>query len=589
MLTIKKRRFALQVLAVILAASLTSCGPPGARELHKGEQLIQNGDFAAAIPVLNEGLLILHSAPPTVQAAAWNLLGLAYHGAGQLDAASRAYSQALKLDRNLWAADYNLGCLRLDQTNFPGAIDYLTTYTTSHPKDVNGVLLLGRARLKLAMERSGLERSRQMEGARLDYEYAERLRSTAEACNALGLIELQRRSPSIEAVQKSVSLFKLALEHEPHYPAALLNLAIVLHRGLNQPREALDAYRQYLALQPVPPQAKEVEKLVRQLDLDLRMTIVAQQPAPPPAAPSNSAPARQAPAPVANPVQRPAPPPTAKATPVEKPAASLRLSAPPANPPVAVSPPPQTPVSSSTASTAPVTRTAPPDDTANPPADATAPETSEVKQPEERKTSLVQKLNPVNWFSGKPKSPTPIETPVPAEAGSADRYTYPLPVMPIPGDRKQAEQLTSEGRRAERQSNRAQAIRDYQEAMKADPTCFEAALALGLAAIDAKEYLTALDALGQALTLQADSADARYAFAWVLGKQGYYKDAANELEKLVSAHPREARARLLLGNFYADNLGQPKQAREQYVKALDLIEPQSAQAAVIRTWLDQHP
>ena len=38
------------------------------------------------------------------------------------------------------------GCLRLDQTNSSGAMDYLTTYTASHPTNVNGFLLLGRAR-----------------------------------------------------------------------------------------------------------------------------------------------------------------------------------------------------------------------------------------------------------------------------------------------------------------------------------------------------------------------------------------------------------------------------------------------------------
>src|SRR6202041_689773 len=122
----------------------------------------------------------------------------------------------------------------------------------------------------------------------------------------------------------------------------------------------------------------------------------------------------------------------------------------------------------------------------------------------------------------------------------------PLPVTPIPGDRKLAERLTSEGRQAEHQSNLAEALRDYQEAVKADPTCFEADLALGLASLDAKNYPAALDALGQALALRGNSADARYAFAWVLGKRGYYQDAANELDKLLAAHPREVRARLLL-------------------------------------------
>ncbi len=586
MLTIKKRRCALQVLAVISVASLTACGPPGARDLHKGERLIQSGDFAGAIPVLSEGLQILRGAPPAVRANAWNLLGLAYHGAGQSDAAARAYLEALKLDRNLWAVDYNLGCLRLEQTNFSGAIDYLTTYTTSDPKDVNGFLLLGRARLKSALERAGPEKARQLqlENARLDYEYAEKLRSTAEACNALGLIELQRPIPGTEPVKTSVSFFKLALQREPHYPPTLLNLAIVLQRS--EPREALEKYREYLALEPVPPQAKEVEKLARQLDLDLRISMVPQHPSPPPATPANSGPPRQMPAPVENPVPKAAPPPTAKATPAQKPAASPQLAAPPANPPPAAGPPPQSPVPSPTA---PVSRTTPPGDEANPTADVTAAEIPPVKPPEERKPSLVRKLNPLNWLPGKSKKTDATETAAPSGAGSGGRYTYPLPVTPIPGDRKLAERLTAEGRQAERQSNRAEAMRDYQEAMKVNPTCFEAGLALGLAAIDMKDYPTALDALGQALTLQANSADARYAFAWVLGRRGCYQDAANELGRLLSAHPREVRARLLLGNIYADNLGQPKLAREQYVKALELIEPQSSQAAVIRAWLDQHP
>jgi tetratricopeptide (TPR) repeat protein len=586
MLTIKKRRFTLQVLALISVASLTACGPPASRDLHKGEQLIQSGQCAAAIPILNEAVLLLRGAPPPVQANAWNLLGLAYHGAGQSEAASRAYLEALKLDRNLWAVDFNLGCLRLEQSNFPGAIDYLTTYTTSHPKDVNGFLLLGRARLKSALERAGPEKSRQLqlEYARQDYEYAEKLRSTAEACNALGLIELLRRSPGPEAVRTSLSFFKLALQRDPHYPPALLNLAIVLQRS--EPREALEKYREYLALQPVPPQAAEVEKLARQLDLDRRITLVPQNPSPPPATPASSGPPRQMPAPVENPVLKPAPPPTAKAAPTPKPAASLQLSAPPANPPPAAGPPPQSPVPSPTA---PVTRTTPPGEEANPAAPVTATETPPVKPPEERKTSFVEKLNPLNWFSRKSEKTEASVTAAPSEAGSAERYTYPLPVTPIPGDRKLAERLTTEGRQAEHQSNRAEAMRDYREAMKADPTYFEAGLALGLVAIDVKDYPTALDALGQALTVQANSADARYAFAWVLGKRGCYRDAANELGKLLSAHPREVRARLLLGNIYSDNLGQPKLAREQYLKALDLIDPQSSQAAVIRAWLDQHP
>jgi tetratricopeptide (TPR) repeat protein len=585
MLTIKKRSGLLQVLAVVVVAHLTGCGPPGARDLHKGEELIQSGNYDEAISVLSDGVQVLHDASPTVQANAWNLLGLACQGAGQLDAASKAYLQALKLDRNLWAADFNLGCLRIEQTNFPGAIDYLTTYTTSHPKDVDGILLLGRARLRLAMDRFGAERSRQLEGARQDYEYAERLRSTAEACNALGLIELQTHAPSMDRVQMAASLFKLALQREPSYPPAVLNLAIVLQHYLNQPREALEIYRQYLALQPVPAQAKDVEKLIHQLDLDVRMTIVAERPAPMQPVPINAGPSRQLPAPTENPTPRSAPSLIVRAAPAEKPEAPQHFTPSPENPPAVVSAPPQVPISSPTA---PVASVSPPADTANSAGGASSSESPMVQAPEEKK-SFVQRLNPLNWFSSKSKKSDVTTTPIPTETGNSDRFTYPLPVLPIPGDRELAEKLTREGRQYERQANRAEAMRQYQEAMKADPTYFEAGLALGLAAIDAKEYAVASDALGQALTLEPDSSDARYAFAWVLGKRGYFQDAADELEKSISAHPREARARLLLGNFYADNLGQPKLAREQYAKALELIDPQSSQAAVIRTWLEQHP
>jgi tetratricopeptide (TPR) repeat protein len=384
------------------------------------------------------------------------------------------------------------------------------------------------------------------------------------------LIELQHRSLDTEQVKRAANYFKRALQMDPHYPPALLNLAIVLQRYLNEPREALEKYGEYLALQPAPPQAKEVEKVAHQLDLDLRISIIprkADHPVPSPAAPTNQTFPRPTPVLAENPVPKPAPPPVTKATPAEKPVASKQLPAPPQSPVQ----PPATPVAPTNLNT-----------------NVAGTESPAVNPPEEKGSSLIQKLNPINWF-GKSKKTNDTETTTTAEAGNIDRYTYPLPVTPIPGDRKLAERLTSEGQQAQHQSNRAEAMRDYQEAIKADPTYFEAGLALGLAAIDGKDYPTALDALGQALTVDANSADARYAYAWVLGKRGYYQDAANELDRLLSVHPREVRAHLLLGNFDADNLARPKQARDHYLKALELIDPQSPQATDIRAWLDQHP
>jgi len=129
---------------------------------------------------------------------------------------------------------------------------------------------------------------------------------------------------------------------------------------------------------------------------------------------------------------------------------------------------------------------------------------------------------------------------------------------------------------------------DYQKALDTDSTYFKAALSLGLASIDAKDFPTALTSLDKALKLQSDSADARYAFAWVLQKRGYWQDSADELEKLLAQHPDQARGHLLLGNLYAQKLSQPRLARDHYLKVLTL-DPENSQAQTIRNWLDKNP
>src|SRR5581483_5192265 len=95
--------------ALASVAFWTGCGPPGPAALHKGDQLIQDGDYEGAIGQLKEATQLLGHYPPVVQAHAWNLLGLANQDAGHAGPALQAYEQALKLNRNLAAVDYNIG------------------------------------------------------------------------------------------------------------------------------------------------------------------------------------------------------------------------------------------------------------------------------------------------------------------------------------------------------------------------------------------------------------------------------------------------------------------------------------------------
>jgi Flp pilus assembly protein TadD len=130
----------------------------------------------------------------------------------------------------------------------------------------------------------------------------------------------------------------------------------------------------------------------------------------------------------------------------------------------------------------------------------------------------------------------------------------------------------------------AQCIRAYKDAVAADPTYFEACHGLGLAALEARDYATALEELHRALALREDSAETRYAFAWTLQRRGYIEDAVHELGRLLGQHPDDVRGHILLGSLYAEKLKEPKLAREQYLQALEL-DPHNAQAANLRAWL----
>src|SRR5207244_6357759 len=96
-----------------------------------------------------------------------------------------------------------------------------------------------------------------------------------EASKGLGLVQIQRRRYE-EAAQQ----FKAALNERPGYSPALLNLAIVAHQYLNNRAFALQKYREYLALQPPPPNRDAVQQIAGQLDQELRQPVATNRPAP---------------------------------------------------------------------------------------------------------------------------------------------------------------------------------------------------------------------------------------------------------------------------------------------------------------------
>lgn len=544
-------------LILAMAVLITGCSPPGPRALLKGKKLLDAGNYDEAALELKTATSLM----PT-NAVAWNYLGLAYHCAGQRTNAAAAYTRALKLNRELLEARFNLGCLWLEQNKLDAAKSEFTAYTLRRANAPEGWLKLGLAQLRATNSLA----------AEKDFREVLNLNpKNAEALNGLGLAQRQR-GRAAEAAQS----FSAALKQQPDYAPALLNLATVSHQDLNNRPEALRRYREYLALQPPGADWEAVNVLVQTLappsvaqsrpatNVAARVVAVTNGTKPPAAIASRPAPL---PKPETNKTVTKPPP-----APVEV----VRLPSAPVVKMVAdnsrnsVSPPPVT--VSTTSAAVPVTKA--------------------------ERRGIFSRLNP---FKRETK-PVVGELPVTASAtvtaalvrpqesptSEGGRYGYQSPAVPPAGDRRSAEQTLVAGQQAQGVGRLAEAIQAYRRAGQLDGSCFEAHYRLGLAAFEARSFRLALLAWETALALRPDSADARYNFALTLKASNYPNDAADELEKLLALHPDEARGHLTLGNLYAEQLRNLPRARRHYGRVLQL-DPRNPQAQAIRYWLVANP
>src|SRR5208337_2497430 len=226
-----------------------------------GKRLLEEGNYSEAASELTTATTLL-----ATNALAWEYLGLAYQHSGQWVEADRAYRRALTLVHDLPEADYNLGCLLLDQDKLDAAKARFTAYTMRRADAPEGFLKLGATQLRAAqVETSAAARARELSAAEKSFNEALRLSpENAEGLNGLGLVRAQR-GHSTEAAQ----YFYAALKHRPAYPPTLLNLGIVEQEYLRNLPLALQNYREYLESKPPPANAEPVKALVRQLEQQL--------------------------------------------------------------------------------------------------------------------------------------------------------------------------------------------------------------------------------------------------------------------------------------------------------------------------------
>jgi tetratricopeptide (TPR) repeat protein len=581
------QKLAASILFLLL---LAGCGDPGPRALLAGEELIHERDFKRAIEELQKATKQL---PRNAQA--WNHLGLAHHGAGEVEQAQRAYKEALRLDINLGSARYNLGALALEQNDIAAALEHLSSYTTFQPNSPDGWIKFGNAQA----------RARRPDQAEKCYRNALELRPRdPEALNGLGAIAFQRRR-----TQDAVTLFNSAMTENPKYAPAVFNMAVV-HQSQNNRQQALDELKQYVSLAPTAPNIDVVHGAIEQLESELNPTS--------PTVSAIALPKTNAPQPAvqtARPVTTNAPPaiasvprtnPTIAVTPRTTPRTTLT------NPPTASRPAPTT-NRAERPSDVPVTQleddlvvkppqdvstSRPPAATTQGPAANTTPSTANTNDSREDKRGLLARLNP---FSGRPKATNttaPEVRPLPATnvaafpaqppAPSYPRYRYTSPQLPKAGNRRDAERYFARGVAAQRSVQLNQALGYYQQAVDADPAYFDAYYNLGLAAYDSGRWKQSLASYEVALALKPESIDTRYNFALALKQAGHPLDSAEELKQILKGSPSETRAHLSLANLYAQQLSQARLARQHYLKVLEL-EPSHPKGAEIRYWLAANP
>ncbi len=352
--SIRWRRSALIATAALLL--LSGCRPSGPEALRRGDAELRAGRVAEAIRLLETAATQLPA-----DAEVWNRLGMAYHAAGRLPEAEKAYLRALEFNRNLFDVRFNLGELRLEQGAAREAEAEFRTYLNAAPENARNSDAWRGVGLALAAQRQHV-------AAEVALNNSVRLNSAdAEAWNALGITRSALRKP-----REAQDAFQQAARLDPNLASARLNLGVNAQQQLNDRRAALQHYRDFLSLQPDGPESDAVRKVVA--DLEVRLGLVRPEPSDGPtntpviatvntsrppaivaAPPSNPPPAvviRSNPPPtVANTTSAPAKPKTpvvvATAKPPVKPpitsnrpTPSIRTSTPPAN--IAVNPIPPT-------------------------------------------------------------------------------------------------------------------------------------------------------------------------------------------------------------------------------------------------------
>ncbi len=447
----------------------------------------------------------------------WLKLGAALMRSKQFDEAEKCYRNALQLDASQPEALNGMGVIQLQRKRWRDGLVYFNAALEKHSR-------YAPALLNLAIVYHQHFPNRQLALRR----YRDYLEAAPQTPNASAVEEIVRQ---IEAELNPPP--RLTQTNQPAGPATLAQAPSPMTNAPSL-RTAATSAPPLLASSTPPPKPAQPK------------------PSPPAERPStNSEPSSIKPGKID---ERP---PILASTPTNPPVLAAAATNPPAQVPVKPNaepppeklevvkltnePPPKLPEDIAPAPTPPannVVVAVEPDNsvTNSPPALPLPPISSKVK-PRNEGRGLLDRLNPRTWFGGKetpvsalpPKQVKPgvttspaIESPslgnaVPPPRSAAPpppapvsiaRYSYRQPDKPAAGDRGKALPIFAEGLNAHRERRLAAAIAAYREALKLDPSFYQANYNLGLAAYEVKDLGQSLIAYEYALAIEPETGDA---------------------------------------------------------------------------------
>lgn len=161
------------------------------------------------------------------------------------------------------------------------------------------------------------------------------------------------------------------------------------------------------------------------------------------------------------------------------------------------------------------------------------------------------------------------------------------PPVPVATNPQAAVQAYNRARQYQAQQDWESAVTYYKRALENNPGMANAWFNLGLVHAAKGDNTSARDAYEHAIKAQPDMSAARYNLALLLLGARKREEALVQLREMVKLQPDNGAAYYVLGYVLADDPLATQQAKQAYIKFLELA-PNDPNAANVRDWLSRH-